>query len=551
MSTLPHVIGRQQLQLRLAAGRAVPHEVQRLAEQTLQSPALLAALDAVLTAACPPTEWLTIERLELPLGAVASAELEPALRRLPELLRGRLAEAAAHATVTSSAATHDADEFFAAPLGLLPVRQSVVAHRATTPATAWAAWLHFLRCGTLPYQWPTPAGLAAWEAQLLPLLATATEAQRQQLLVALQATPVRQRLARQFSAAVAAAVLGVLVPAVMPLQAALAAGLAPLLQAGPTADIGEALVQELLAGAATGAPVAWPAVAAALTWPAGDKPVAPVRQLVAPVLAALPALTEPRLQALAASRVAPAGPAADTGKPGLPAAALAPALPPPATASPQSARAEPGAEPGAILAGAGLSSSSIPSGPASAAEAPLPPPWAAPEPEAAFVAYAGMVLLHPFLSAAFAACGWLTTDGQTFRTPTDRQRAVLLLHWLATGRSTAAEYELELPRLLCAVPADEPLRARLRLGRAARIEGLALLQAALGHWSALKNTTPDGLRTAFLQREGKLEQPAFGPPQLTVAPLAQDVLLERLPYGWGLSLMHLPWMPQHLLIQWA
>ncbi|HET9505729.1 MAG TPA: contractile injection system tape measure protein [Hymenobacter sp.] len=166
-----------------------------------------------------------------------------------------------------------------------------------------------------------------------------------------------------------------------------------------------------------------------------------------------------------------------------------------------------------------------------------------------YITNAGLVLLHPFLPTCFEACGWLA--GGQFSGPEAQAQAVLLLHYLATGRGQAPEYDLRLPRLLCGVPADAPAPRRLVLPRAARAEGRALLLDAIGHWSALRSTSPQGLRTAFLQREGKLETSPAGGLVLTVAQQAQDVLLSRLPYGWGVSLVQLPWLATPLTVEWA
>ncbi|GGF24374.1 contractile injection system tape measure protein [Hymenobacter cavernae] len=166
-----------------------------------------------------------------------------------------------------------------------------------------------------------------------------------------------------------------------------------------------------------------------------------------------------------------------------------------------------------------------------------------------FVENAGVVLLHPFLAACFAACGWLADD--EFRSKTAQMQAVRLVHFLATGNSQAAEYELLLPKLLCGVPAAAPQNARVRLPRQAREEGTELLKAAINHWPALKNTSPTGLREGFLQREGKLEHAPDGSWTLTVEQKAQDVLLDQLPYGWGLGVVQLPWMPKRLMVSWG
>lgn len=175
-------------------------------------------------------------------------------------------------------------------------------------------------------------------------------------------------------------------------------------------------------------------------------------------------------------------------------------------------------------------------------------PSAAVPSEAIFIENAGVVLLHPFLAACFDTLGWLQ-KGQ-FKNDNMQHRALLMLHYLATGAPKAAESELFLAKILCGAPLQWPLRRGLRLTKKEQREGESLLRAAIGHWPALKNTSPDGLREAFLQREGKLERTQQGW-QLTVEQKAQDILLDQLPYGWGLGLIRLPWMKETIQINWA
>ncbi len=168
--------------------------------------------------------------------------------------------------------------------------------------------------------------------------------------------------------------------------------------------------------------------------------------------------------------------------------------------------------------------------------------------ESVWIANAGVVLLHPFLNPCFEGLGWVQ-DG-IFKSEKARHKAILLIHFLATGEHNAPEPALFLAKILCDAPSHWPLRRTLHLTKKEMIEADALLQAAIGHWSALKNTTPDGLREAFLQREGKLERGANGW-QLTVEQKAQDILLGRLPFGWALSMVRLPWMKEIFYINWV
>lgn len=163
---------------------------------------------------------------------------------------------------------------------------------------------------------------------------------------------------------------------------------------------------------------------------------------------------------------------------------------------------------------------------------------------------AGLILLHPYLPRLFAALGWIAAShpsGEPFpwaRLP----HAAALLNWLATGRDEPFEFELGTAKLLLGLKPDDPLPVAAGLiGDAEREEGEALLGAVVQHWSALGQTSIDGLRVAFLQRGGLL-YPA--PDGWLLRPHGEtfDLLLDRLP--WGLSIIRLPWMPGCLHTEW-
>ena len=163
---------------------------------------------------------------------------------------------------------------------------------------------------------------------------------------------------------------------------------------------------------------------------------------------------------------------------------------------------------------------------------------------------AGLVLLHPYLPRLFAALGWIETGHQQGeRFPWERlPHAAALLNWLATGRDEPFEFELGTAKLLLGLQPDDPLPVAAGLiGDAERAEGEALLGAVVQHWSALGQTSIDGLRLAFLQRGGLL-YPA--PDGWLLRPQGEtfDLLLDRLP--WGLSIIRLPWMPGCLHTEW-
>ena len=163
--------------------------------------------------------------------------------------------------------------------------------------------------------------------------------------------------------------------------------------------------------------------------------------------------------------------------------------------------------------------------------------------EGVYVGCAGAVLLHPFLSQLFEGLG-IAAEG-TLAQP---ERALLLLHFLATGQRGAPEYELLLPKLLCGLPLEEPVAATVALTAAEEEEAVALLEAVIRHWDALGGTSVDGLRGTFLARPGKLSQRGDGELVLQVEARSFDILLDRLP--WGIGTIRLPWMKSILWVEW-
>lgn len=162
--------------------------------------------------------------------------------------------------------------------------------------------------------------------------------------------------------------------------------------------------------------------------------------------------------------------------------------------------------------------------------------------EGVFVDCAGVVLLHPFLPAFLERLGIASAGGLILP-----DRALALLHFLATGKTRAPEYVLFLPKLLCGLPLEEPVGPPVELSEGEIAEAGNLLAAVIGHWDALGDASPDALRGTFLTRPGKLSR-RDGDDLLRVEPQSFDVLLDRLP--WGVGAIRLPWMERMLWVEW-
>ncbi len=158
---------------------------------------------------------------------------------------------------------------------------------------------------------------------------------------------------------------------------------------------------------------------------------------------------------------------------------------------------------------------------------------------------AGLVMLHPFFNHLLKKINFIKEE--KFISFETRSKAVLLLHFLATGEEHPKEYEMVLPKFLCELPVNAPIDRSICLSKKEKEEANTLLKAVIEHWGAIGTASPDGLREGFLKREGKLEKEETGW-KLFVEQKTIDILLDKLP--WSISIIKLPWMKEMLKIEW-
>lgn len=174
-------------------------------------------------------------------------------------------------------------------------------------------------------------------------------------------------------------------------------------------------------------------------------------------------------------------------------------------------------------------------------------PRRAPEAETLYIDHAGLVLLAVYLPPFFETLA-LTAD-KAFAGLEQQYRAVHLLHYLATGLENPEEPVLVLPKILCGIDIETPVPAEVPLLETEKTECNQLLEAVIRNWPVLKNTSPDGLRSGFLQRMGQLNRTESGMGWLLRPErLGQDLLLDRLP--WTYSVVRLPWMASMVQVEW-
>ncbi|MDO6423986.1 contractile injection system tape measure protein [Saccharophagus degradans] len=160
--------------------------------------------------------------------------------------------------------------------------------------------------------------------------------------------------------------------------------------------------------------------------------------------------------------------------------------------------------------------------------------------------WAGLVLLFPYLPRLFNACN-IVLDEKRIAVNQLPLAARLLAH-LAQGEHFCHEYQLGTIKLLLGLPLDAALPLENIPLTTAEIEQCeSLLASFINHWAAIKNTSIDGVRSAFLQREGyaKLTDQGWS---IYIERNGYDALLDQLPFS--LSVVKLPWMKHALQIEW-
>jgi hypothetical protein len=167
-------------------------------------------------------------------------------------------------------------------------------------------------------------------------------------------------------------------------------------------------------------------------------------------------------------------------------------------------------------------------------------------PEGIYINNAGLILLHPFLEALFEQLG--LTKENTWINSFTQQKAALVSEFLVTGNTEFEEFNLVLNKILCGIDPDEIVVTEMQSDYEIESECELLLNEAITHWKALKNTSIDGLRETFLLRNGKLSKIENGW-LLQVEQKTVDILISSLP--WGFGIVKLPWMNEMLFVEWT
>ncbi len=162
-----------------------------------------------------------------------------------------------------------------------------------------------------------------------------------------------------------------------------------------------------------------------------------------------------------------------------------------------------------------------------------------------YINNAGMILLGPYIGMLFERLGLVVN--KQFCDAASIQQAIHILQYAVTGEEDTGEENLVLNKIICGMPIQHPIEKQPPISDDTKqlIEGL--LKAIISHWSAIGNTSVEGLRASFLCRAGRItvEEEKY---VLIVEEKTYDMLLDQIP--WGIRQLKLSWMEKLIEVQW-
>jgi len=161
-----------------------------------------------------------------------------------------------------------------------------------------------------------------------------------------------------------------------------------------------------------------------------------------------------------------------------------------------------------------------------------------------FIDNAGLVLTNPYLPFLFERAGLMTNNN--FVSPAAQEEAAHLIQFMATGSTNSAD-NLALNKILVGLHPTAAIAEQAAVPEAQQQLGTSALQSLIAHWEIIKNTSVQGLRESFLQREGYLVE-ANEYWDLVVAQKSLDVLVDRIPFQ--IKTIRYPWMSKSVRVRW-
>ncbi|GGG31337.1 hypothetical protein GCM10011344_35330 [Dokdonia pacifica] len=159
---------------------------------------------------------------------------------------------------------------------------------------------------------------------------------------------------------------------------------------------------------------------------------------------------------------------------------------------------------------------------------------------------AGLVMMNTYFTMLMERLGLVSNTA--FNSREAQEDAVHYLQYIVTGLTETEESFLVLNKLLCGIPIETPVKDGIDISQEHKtlIEGL--IEAVIGYWPAIGDTSIEGFRGNWLVRDGILreEEDRW---TLTVEKKAYDILMLKSPFSF--SIIKLPWMTKPLHVSWS
>ncbi|NQY07940.1 MAG: hypothetical protein HRT71_00285 [Flavobacteriales bacterium] len=158
---------------------------------------------------------------------------------------------------------------------------------------------------------------------------------------------------------------------------------------------------------------------------------------------------------------------------------------------------------------------------------------------------AGVVLLADYIKMLFDKLGLLSNDD--FSDKKNQLKAIHYLQYVITGASSTDESLLPLNKVICGLHPGAPITAGIEITTEETELISGLINAVIGYWSAIGDTSIDGFRGNWLVRAGTLVEHEDNW-ELTVDKKPYDLLINKSPFAF--SIIKYPWMKKALHVTW-
>lgn len=162
-----------------------------------------------------------------------------------------------------------------------------------------------------------------------------------------------------------------------------------------------------------------------------------------------------------------------------------------------------------------------------------------------YITNAGLVILNGYLHFFFQQCEYLD-ETDKFK-PEMAKRAALLLQYVFDPEGIYEEKAMVLNKLLCGLALNEILPDEFVPNEVEKDTTQQMLDAILSHWKMISNSSHEGFRESWLQREGKLTKKETHW-YLLVEQRSFDIMLDYKPFT--LSPVKFGWMKQEIRVKW-